>query len=269
MQDVQQMPDHRSMPIDKVGVKGLRYPITVLDKNRGEQHTVARINAYVNLPHQFKGTHMSRFIEILNEYRGSIDIRHFETILLEVKKRLNAESAHIEIEFPYFATKQAPVSGLEGLMDYDVGYYGTIDEQDRATFTMKVVVPITTVCPCSKEISERGAHNQRGHVTLEVDVRRFVWLEDLIELVDQAGSGPLFALLKREDEKFVTERAYDNPRFVEDVVREIGVVLRDDPNVRWFRVESENIESIHNHNAYACIELDKRRKPEKVSSNER
>jgi GTP cyclohydrolase I len=253
--DVQRLPDTREMPIDKVGVKGIHYPITVLDRDRGEQHTVASINMYVNLPHHFKGTHMSRFIEILNENRGSIDIRHFSALLPEIKRRLNAESAHVEMTFPYFITKQAPVSKAEAMVDYEVTYSGEIAEDNNTTLYITVKVPITTVCPCSREISDRGAHNQRGLVTLSVRMRKFVWLEDLISLVERAGSGELYALLKREDEKFCTESAYDKPRFVEDVVREVGAALREDKKVDWFKVESENIESIHNHNAYACIEM--------------
>ena len=257
MLDVQRMPDNREIPIDKVGVKGIRCPITVLDKDRGEQQTVASVCMTVNLPEHFKGTHMSRFIEILNEHRGSMDIRNFSRLLAEVKRRLEAHSAHIVLDFPYFITKRAPVSGAEGMMDYDVTYSASIDQEDRQDVTLTVRVPIATVCPCSKEISDRGAHNQRGIVTLSIRFRHFIWLEDLICLIESAGSGELFALLKREDEKFCTEHAYDNPRFVEDVVREIGTRLRDDSNVVWFKVEAENIESIHNHNAYACIELDR------------
>ena len=258
MIDVQCMPDHRELPIDKVGVKGLRYPITVLDKDQGKQRTVASINMYVNLPHQFKGTHMSRFIEILNECRGAIDIRKFREILKETKRRLDAESAYIELSFPFFFMKKAPFTESEGLVDYDVNYVGEIDENDKQTTTISLRVPISTVCPCSKEISERGAHNQRGIVTLAVRLDGFMWIEDLIRIVEKAGSGEVFALLKREDEKYCTEAAFDNPRFVEDVVREIGFRLRDDPNINWFKVESENLESIHNHNAYACIEIDKK-----------
>lgn len=257
MIDVQKMPDYREMAIDKVGIKGIRYPITVLDKNEGKQRTVATINLYCDLPAHFKGTHMSRFIEILNENRGAIDIRDFSKILKEIKARLEARSAYIELKFPYFLTKTAPVSGAEGMVDYDVIFTAGINGDDQVSNAMKLAIPITTLCPCSKEISEYGAHNQRGLVRLSVKLGRFVWLEDFIGLVEQAGSGEIFSVLKREDEKACTEFAYENPRFVEDVVREIGMRLRDDPNVVWFKVESENFESIHNHNAYACIEMDK------------
>ncbi len=257
MIDVQRLPDNREMPIDKVGVKGVRYPITVRDRKRGSQNTVATINMYVNLPHHFKGTHMSRFIEILNAHRGAIDIREFDGLLTEIKSRLEAQSVHVELSFTYFVTKKAPVSGAESLVDYDITYIASLDEHNQPSMTLSMQVPITTVCPCSKEISERGAHNQRGTVTLSLRMTRFVWLEEFINRVEAAGSGQLYALLKREDEKFCTETAYDNPRFVEDVVREVGQVMRDDPNILWFKVESETLESIHNHNAYACIEIDK------------
>lgn len=260
MIDVQKMQDEREMPIDKVGVKGLHYPITVLDKNKGEQKTIASINMYVNLPHHFKGTHMSRFVEILNEYHGSIDIKKFDEIIGKVKQKLEAESAHVEMSFPYFIKKPAPVSKIEALVDYSVTLRGAINRNNEQTLFISVKVPVTTVCPCSKEISDRGAHNQRGWVTLSVQTEKFVWIEDLIHLVETSGSGELYSLLKREDEKYCTEKAYDNPRFVEDVVREIGSVMRDDENVVWFKVESENMESIHNHNAYACIEMDKSKK---------
>jgi len=240
-----------------VGVKGLRYPITVLDKNEGQQRTIASINMYVSLPQHFKGTHMSRFIEILNKHSGSLDIRSFGKLLPEIKEKLEADSAYVELHFPYFIKKHAPVSGSESLVDYDVIYKGIIDHDNNKSMWITVHVPICTVCPCSKEISDRGAHNQRGMVRLSIQMKKFMWLEDLILLVESAGSGQLYALLKREDEKFCTEFAYDHPRFVEDVVREVGARLRDDANVTRFKVETETIESIHNHNAYACIEMDK------------
>jgi len=255
--DVQRLPDDREIPIDKVGVKGLRYPITVLDRDRGSQQTVASVNLYVNLPQHFKGTHMSRFVEVLNEHRGAIDIRDFGKLLHDIKHRLEAQSAHAELVFPYFVLKKAPVSGLEAMVDYEVAFIGSIDAQDKKSISVVMKVPITTVCPCSKEIADRGAHNQRGMVTLTVGFNNFVWIEDLIRMAEQAGSGELYALLKREDEKFCTETAFDRPRFVEDVVREIGQKLREAPDIRWFRVEVENLESIHNHNAYACVEMKK------------
>lgn len=252
MKDIQNHKDNRNIDIDQVGVKGIRYPITVLDKNMGEQQTVAKINMYVNLPRHYKGTHMSRFVEILNEHSRRISLQTFSEIMEEMKKRLNAKSAHMEITFPYFIKKKAPVTKSEGLMEYICTFRGSLNEgSDLVTI---IHVPISTLCPCSKEISAFGAHNQRGEVTLQVRFKKFIWIEDLIRLVEETASSDVFSVLKREDEKYVTEWAYDHPMFVEDIVREIAQKLNHDPNITWFAVESENFESIHNHNAYACIE---------------
>ena len=252
MEDIQNHKDHRNIDIDQVGVKGIRYPITVLDKDQGEQQTVAEINMYVNLPRYYKGTHMSRFVEILNEHSRRISLQNFPEILEEMKKRLDAESAHMEITFPYFINKYAPVTGADGLMEYRCTMKGSVNR--RSDLVVGIHVPISTLCPCSKEISDFGAHNQRGEVRLQVRFKKFVWIEDLIKLVEESASSDVFSVLKREDEKFVTEKAYQNPMFVEDIVREIAVKLGNDPNITWFSVESENFESIHNHNAYAYIE---------------
>ena len=255
MQDIQNQKDHRNIAIDKVGVKDIRYPITVLDKATKTQQTVAMINMYVNLPKDFKGTHMSRLVEILNEHDRMISSKNFSEILSTMKERLNAESAHIEISFPYFIMKTSPVTKSQGLMDYQCTFKGSLNQgKDLAVI---INVPITTLCPCSKEISEFGAHNQRGEVRLQVRFKRFVWIEDLIELVEENASCDVYSVLKREDEKYVTERAYNNPKFVEDIVRDIAEKLQNDNNIVWFAVESENIESIHNHNAYAYVERDK------------
>jgi len=254
--DIQNELDTRNIEIQKVGVKNIKYPILVLDKKNKHQHTVASINMYVDLPHQFKGTHMSRFIEILNEYRGEITIKNFPVILENMKKRLHANSAHLEVEFPYFIEKVAPVSKAKSLMEYKCRYLGTMtDEKD---IVLAVIVPITTLCPCSKEISEKGAHNQRGQVTLSLRLRDFFWLEDIIEIVESSASSQVFALLKREDEKFVTEKAYNNPMFVEDIVREIALKLEKRDEVSWFSIEAENWESIHNHSAYAYLDSNSR-----------
>jgi GTP cyclohydrolase I len=257
MIDVQNQPDDRNIPIDKVGVKNIRYPITVLDRMNGTQQTVASINMYVNLPHHYKGTHMSRFVELLSEHSNNINLRNLPDILEEMKERLEAQSAHIEMEFPYFLNKSAPVSGAQGLMEYNISFRGSLNGQGM-DLVVEVAVPVTTLCPCSKEISACGAHNQRGVVRLAVRFKRFIWIEDLIRLVEASASSEVFSVLKREDEKQVTERAYANPMFVEDVVREVAVKLQDDPNIVWFAVDSENFESIHNHSAYAYIERDKR-----------
>ena len=254
MIDVQNQRDHRNVEIEKVGVKNIRYPITVLDKVKGVQHTVANVNMYVNLPHHFKGTHMSRFIEILNMYKGEIAIKNFSDILQEMKKALRAKSAHLEIEFSYFIEKQAPVTHALGLMEYICRFCGSSNEGAADDFYVGIDVPVTTVCPCSKEISDHGAHNQRGTVTVNVRFKKFIWIEDIIQLVEASSSCDVYSILKRPDEKYVTERAYDNPMFVEDVVREVAKKLSADPNITWFSVESENFESIHNHSAYAYVE---------------
>jgi GTP cyclohydrolase I len=257
MKDIQNHADHRNIDIDQVGVKGIRYPITVLDKNMGKQQTVAQINMYVNLPRYYKGTHMSRFVEILNEHSNRISLQNFSEILEEMKARLSAESAHMEIDFPYFINKAAPVTGSQGLMEYRCTFRGSLNDHKGTDLVTTIHVPISTLCPCSKEISEFGAHNQRGEVKLQVRFNKFVWIEDLINLVEASASSDVYSVLKREDEKYVTEKAYDNPMFVEDIVREIAQKLNADPNITWFVVESENFESIHNHNAYAYIERQK------------
>ncbi|MEJ2726353.1 MAG: GTP cyclohydrolase FolE2 [Deltaproteobacteria bacterium] len=255
MEDIQNHKDNRNIDIDQVGVKGIRYPITVRDKDMGEQQTVAEINMYVNLPRYYKGTHMSRFVEILNEHSRRISLQNFSEILEEMKERLKAESAHMEISFPYFVNKAAPVSGTEGLMEYRCTFKGSLNK--TIDLMLVIQVPISTLCPCSREISDFGAHNQRGEVRLQVRFKKFVWIEDLIKLVEQTASSDVYSVLKREDEKYVTERAYLHPMFVEDIVRDIAVKLNTDPNITWFAVESENFESIHNHNAYAYIEKHK------------
>jgi GTP cyclohydrolase I len=256
MVDVQNQRDERNINIQKVGVKGIKYPLIVLDKEKGEQHVNATVNMYVNLPHQFKGTHMSRFIEILNEYRGQINLRTFRNILVKMKKKLRAESAHIEIEFPYFIEKSSPVSGAKSLMEYQCSFCGEIDG-DTSDYLVGVTVPVTTVCPCSKEISTSGAHNQRSIVRLKVRFRKFFWIEDIIELVENSASSGVYSLLKRSDEKYVTEKAFENPMFVEDVVRTVAEKINRDENFTWYSVEAENLESIHNHSAYAYLEKDR------------
>ncbi len=252
MKDIQNEPDHRNLPVDRVGVKDLSYPITVKDRERGFQHTVATINMFVNLPHHFRGTHMSRFVEILNHYHRDFHIDTMTVILQEMKEKLNAQEAHMEVAFPYYIEKAAPVSGEKSLMEYRCTYHGTLT--DRKDFVLGVEVPVTTLCPCSREISDRGAHNQRSLVRIKIRSKKLVWIEELIEIAEASASSPVYALLKREDERAVTERAYDNPMFVEDMVREVAVRLRSDARITWFSVESENFESIHNHAAYASIE---------------
>jgi len=254
--DVQSTADTRHLAIDRVGIKGIRHPVKVKDKSVGVQHTVATFDMYVHLPHNFKGTHMSRFVEILNQHEREISVESFEKILHEMVKRLEAKSGYIAMNFPYFVNKTAPVSGVQSLLDYDVTLIGEI-VHGNPRVTMKVVVPVTSLCPCSKKISERGAHNQRSHVTLSIRTNDFVWIEEMIRIAEEQASCELYGLLKRPDEKYVTERAYDNPKFVEDMVRDVAAVLDRDKRIDAYVVESENFESIHNHSAYALIERDK------------
>jgi GTP cyclohydrolase I len=253
MIDVQNRKDHRNISIDRVGIKNLKYPISLRDRTRELQHTIASVNIYVDLPREFKGTHMSRFVEVLTRYHQEIDVANIGGILNEIKKKLKAKTAHLELSFPYFIEKNAPVSGQAAMLDYNCTIEAVANGAADTSPTVTVEVPVTTLCPCSKEISERGAHNQRSVVTLKVRANEFIWLEELIDIVEDSASCELFPLLKREDEKYVTEQAYDNPAFVEDVVRNVTEKLQDDPRVDWFSVESENQESIHNHNAYAQI----------------
>jgi len=253
MADVASQSDDRNISIDKVGVKDLRYPISLLDRAKGIQHTIGSFNMYVNLPHQFKGTHMSRFIELLNESRGEISIDQFGDLLEAMRDRLHAEAAHLEVEFPYFIEKKAPVTQAPGMMEYTCRVVGEIRNGERKV-SIAVTVPVSTLCPCSKEISAYGAHNQRGFVTIGFRFRDMVWIEEIIEIAENSASSAVYSLLKREDEKFVTEQAFRNPVFVEDVVRNVAQVLDADQRITWYSVEVENFESIHNHNAYAMIE---------------
>ncbi|MGD8746223.1 MAG: GTP cyclohydrolase FolE2 [Gammaproteobacteria bacterium] len=256
IEDVQGSADLRQIPINKVGIKDIYHPVRVRDRSGGDQQTVANFNMYVNLPHDFKGTHMSRFVEILNNHEREISVKSFRHMLSELTERLDADSGHIEMSFPYFVLKKAPVSGVESLLDYQASLIGERKE-GRNTIYIKVVVPVTSLCPCSKRISDFGAHNQRSHVTICAKIGSFMWIEELSEIAEQEASCELYGILKRPDEKYVTERAYQNPKFVEDIVRDIAVRLNRDERVRGYTVESENFESIHNHSAYALIERDK------------
>jgi len=256
MPDVQNSADTRCLAIDKVGIKDIKYPVRVKDRSGREQHTIANFNMYVNLPHNFKGTHMSRFVEILNEHEYEITVESFKQMLAEMTKRLEAKAGHIEMIFTYFVRKTAPISGVKSLMDYEVTFIGDITD-DVPNITVKVIVPVTSLCPCSKKISNYGAHNQRSHVTVTAKTKGFFWIEDLIDLMEKEASCELYGLLKRPDEKHVTEQAYNNPKFVEDIVRDIAAKLNKDERVAAYIVESENFESIHNHSAYALIQNEK------------
>ncbi len=259
--DVQSSHDNRHIAIDKVGIKGIRRPIQISDKNGHTQGTVANLGMYVYLPQQFKGTHMSRFVEIL-EHRDHLDVPSFKTMLPEMLERLESHVGEIEMSFTYFITKAAPVSRVTSLMDYEVTFIGKCVD-DVTDLNIKVVVPVTSLCPCSKEISQYGAHNQRSHITINARLSEFaegaktLWIEDLIRIAEESASCELFGLLKRPDEKFVTEKAYENPKFVEDIVRDVANRLNADDRISHYVVEAENFESIHNHSAYALIEKNK------------
>ena len=255
LEDVQGRADARRLPINRVGIKDIRHPVRVKDRSAGEQHTIANFNMYVSLPHNFKGTHMSRFVEILHGER-EISVESFRAMLEKMTQRLEADTGHIEMSFPFFVMKKAPVSGVESLMDYQATLIG--ERRDGQTETwVRVVVPVTSLCPCSKKISDYGAHNQRSHVTIKAKLRSHLWIEEIIGIAESEASSELYGILKRPDEKFVTERAYENPKFVEDLVRDVAGRLNADERIAEYTVEAENFESIHNHSAYALIERDK------------
>lgn len=259
MVDIQNTLDTREVPLNKVGVKELKYPVQVLDKTKKIQNTTASVNLFVNLPHNYKGTHMSRFIEVFHKYHKDISMQHFLDMLDEIRIKLDAERAFGKITFPYFIEKKAPVSESAGIMEYICSYEGeaAVDKETSSVnrkFFVSIEVPVATLCPCSKAISEYGAHNQRGTVKVKVLYSEFFWIEDVIEMIEECASSPLYSVLKRQDEKHVTEHAYDNPRFVEDVVREVYLGLKK-MKFKWFTVQCETEESIHYHNAYACAEF--------------
>lgn len=260
MEDVQNRRDDRGIALDEVGVSRLRYPIVVLDRTLGQQHTVANITMSVNLPHHFKGTHMSRFLEVLNENRGEVTLRTLPAMLQALQDRLQAESARVEVAFTYFVERAAPATGARALMDYGCAFVGE-RRVDRDDFLLRVDVPVTTLCPCSKAISDYGAHNQRGCVTIEAKSRvdaggqhALIWIEELIDVAERSASAPVYPLLKRADERHVTMQAFDNPVFVEDVVRGVAEALRADERIAWFRIRAVNDESIHNHSVFAQVE---------------
>ncbi len=255
VEDVQARADTRQLPINRVGIKDISHPVRLKDRSAGEQHTIASFNMYVSLPHNFKGTHMSRFVEILHGER-EISVESFRAMLRTMTARLEADIGHIEMSFPFFIMKKAPISGVESLMDYRCTLIGE-HRQGHTEMWVRVTVPVTSLCPCSKKISDYGAHNQRSHVTIKAKLRSHMWIEELIEIAESEASCELYGILKRPDEKYVTERAYDNPKFVEDVVRDVATRLNRDERDAAYVVESENFESIHNHSAYALIEHDK------------
>lgn len=254
LNDKQSERDRRDLRIDKVGVRGVRFPVQVRDRDHESlQNTIATVGMYVDLPKEFKGTHMSRFIEVLNSHGNVVHVDIIPDILREMQSKLNADNAHFEMEFPYFITKEAPVTGKASVMDYTAKFEANTIGKDL-DFVLTVVTNVKTLCPCSKAISDYGAHNQRGQVTVQLRSTKTVWIEEVIGMAEASASCELYSLLKRPDEKFVTEKAYENPVFVEDLVRNVALKLNEHPLVTWYKVEAENFESIHNHNAYACIE---------------
>jgi GTP cyclohydrolase IB len=259
VEDVQARADTRRLPINRVGIKEISHPVRVNDRSNGEQHTIATFNMYVSLPHNFKGTHMSRFVEILHGER-EISVESFRAMLAKMTDRLEADAGHIEMTFPFFIMKKAPISGVESLMDYRASLIGE-RRKGRTEMWVRVVAPVTSLCPCSKKISAYGAHNQRSHITITAKLRHHIWIEELIEIAESEASCELYGILKRPDEKYVTERAYDNPKFVEDLVRDVVTRLNAEDRIAAYVVESENFESIHNHSAYALIEHDKDEAP--------
>lgn len=264
--DMQKTPDKRGVDIDQVGICDLTYPITVLDREDKSQRTAAKIAVSVDLPHHFKGTHMSRFLEVLAQHQGEVTMRTLPAILRDLKIRLSAEAASLEVEFVYFLQRTAPVSGLSAPMDYRCAFIGKSDAKGE-DFVMRVEVPVSTLCPCSKVISDYGAHNQRGYVTMSVRPHKvaatqveetgweMVWIEELVDVAEKSASAPIYPLLKRVDERHVTMQAYDNPVFVEDVVRNVAGRLREDKRIAWFEVRAVNHESIHNHSAFAVVRM--------------
>ena len=252
LRDIHSEQDRRRLALDRAGVKGLRYPICVRDRDRGVQHTIAEIDMSVSLPHKRKGAHMSRLVELLNRHRREIDIRKFRSLCAELREEHDAEAAHVEVRFPYFIEKKAPITEAVGLVDYACTFGASVTRDDYDLW-VALEVPVTTLCPCSKAISRHGAHNQRSMVSVRVWFEKFFWIEDVIALIEQSASSDLYALLKRPDEKYVTERAYERPRFVEDLVREVATRLRRDANFTRFEVEAESFESIHAHSAYAAL----------------
>jgi GTP cyclohydrolase I len=260
IEDVQGRADTRRIPIDRVGIKDIFHPVRVKDRSGGEQHTIANFSMYVHLPHNFKGTHMSRFVEILNEHEREISVESFNAMLADMTTRLESGGGHLEMSFPYFVMKKAPVTGVQSLLNYQATLAAELRD-GRIETRIKVLVPVTSLCPCSKQISDYGAHNQRSHLTISATIREHVWLEELIDVAEQEGSCELFGILKRPDEKWVTERAYDNPKFVEDIVRDVATRLNQDERIRSYVIEAENFESIHNHSAYARIERNKDANP--------
>jgi GTP cyclohydrolase I len=258
LQDTQNKVDVRSIPINRVGIKDIKYPFQISDKNGEIQTTVGTFTMSVGLPHDVKGTHMSRFVKILEDQKDFISIENFDQLVKNTTKILSSESAYISVDFTYFKKKSAPVSRVESLLDYSVSFTCEV-KNNIVNKYLKVIVPVTSLCPCSKNISDYGAHNQRSHISAHIRIEKTVWIDDVIEILENQASCQIYGLLKRPDEKYVTEQAYDNPKFTEDIIRDLAVTLNKDDRITAYKIESENFESIHNHSAYAYIEKDKKK----------
>jgi GTP cyclohydrolase I len=255
--DIQSSPDWRNIPVNRVGIRRIRHPMIFEDftpmRGLSRQHVVAHFDMLVNLPKNVKGTHMSRFVEILNEEETVLSVATVPHWLDTMVMRLHANYGFLQVNFPYFVKKFAPISKAASLMDYDVSIRGVLENGQCHTF-VSAIVPVTSLCPCSKEISDYGAHNQRSHVTVTVRAAQTLSLIEIIQLVESKASCELYGILKRTDEKTVTERAYDNPKFVEDMVRDVATSLDQLESVQGYKISSENFESIHNHSAFAEID---------------
>ena len=257
MRDVQKEKDSRNIQIDRVGVKGVSYPVILLDKDNKIQNTIANISMSVMLPREFRGTHMSRFIETLEEFGGRVSPANLDVFTKRLCEKLNSSEGHVKFEFPYYFRKKAPVSGIESFSKCDVELEAVHQDNKNFDLIIGINLNVQTLCPCSKEISEFGAHNQRALVSLKVRCSGLVWFEELIAVIESSASAPLFTLLTREDEKYITEHAYQNPRFVEDVLRELALSLDNEKRILWYKINVTSLESIHNHDAFAEIERSK------------
>ena len=258
LQDTQNKVDVRNIPITRVGIKDIKYPFEISDRDGVPQSTIGNFTMSVGLPHNVKGTHMSRFVKILEDQDSSLSIKNFDSLVKNTTNILDSDSAYISVDFTYFKKKCAPVSRVESLLDYSINYTCEV-KNNVVNKYLKVTVPVTSLCPCSKNISDYGAHNQRSHISAHIRTEKTVWIDDVIEMLEDQASCQIYGLLKRPDEKYVTEQAYDNPKFTEDIIRDVAVTLNKDERVTAYKIESENFESIHNHSAYAYIEKDKKK----------
>jgi len=258
LQDTQNKVDVRNIPITRVGIKDIKYPFEISDRDGVPQSTIGNFTMSVGLPHNVKGTHMSRFVKILEDQDSSLSIKNFDSLVKNTTNILDSDSAYISVDFTYFKKKCAPVSRVESLLDYSINYTCEV-KNNVVNKYLKVTVPVTSLCPCSKNISDYGAHNQRSHISAHIRTEKTVWIDDVIEMLEDQASCQIYGLLKRPDEKYVTEQAYDNPKFTEDIIRDVAVTLNKDERITAYKIESENFESIHNHSAYAYIEKDKKK----------